>query len=267
MAYRKLEIFKEELDWIKDPNLKQFAQKAVSILPDYFFEVAASSTGKYHSKTCLGSGGLVRHTKAALIIAHDLFRCDHIFKFTDCEKDCILIALMLHDGWKHGDNSSHFTTFDHPLVAAEHVAELLREEDENLKVKHECASIILGCIRAHMGKWNTSNRSSVVLPVPSNACECFVSLCDYMASRSYLLYEFENPYEPFNYKADVSETLMPQIEMLCDICQKAIADGKDRDILYSIIRKHNNGSTNPFKIPDEDSLRIIQEGVNAYAFG
>ena len=46
------------------------------MLPEYFFEVAASSTGKYHPVYALGVGGLVRHTIAAVEIANEMYRMD-----------------------------------------------------------------------------------------------------------------------------------------------------------------------------------------------
>ena len=44
----------------------------IELLPNYFFEVPASSTGKYHPEFALGDGGLIRHTKVAVRIAYEL---------------------------------------------------------------------------------------------------------------------------------------------------------------------------------------------------
>ena len=58
----------------------------IDSLPDYFFEVAAASTGKYHPKYAQGEGGLVRHTKAAVKIAYELLADPAIGnKYTDDE--------------------------------------------------------------------------------------------------------------------------------------------------------------------------------------
>ena len=59
----------EEIELIKDEELKKFAKYCMDKVPEYFFHVAASSTGKYHPAYTLGEGGLVRHVKAAVKIA------------------------------------------------------------------------------------------------------------------------------------------------------------------------------------------------------
>ena len=62
----KTEVFKKEINYVKDENLRSDLKILIELLPDYFFEVPASSTGKYHPDFALGDGGLVRHTKAAV---------------------------------------------------------------------------------------------------------------------------------------------------------------------------------------------------------
>ena len=41
----KIKCFKNELDYIKSDRLKKSAETLVSMLPDYFFVIPASSTG------------------------------------------------------------------------------------------------------------------------------------------------------------------------------------------------------------------------------
>ena len=50
-----------ELNYIKDENFRNNIEKILNSLPEYFWKVAASSTGKYHPEFSLGEGGLVRH--------------------------------------------------------------------------------------------------------------------------------------------------------------------------------------------------------------
>lgn len=66
------DCFDREITWIHDEKIRKFAQYCVDNLPDYFFTVPASSSGKYHPSYALADGGLVRHTDAAVIIAHEL---------------------------------------------------------------------------------------------------------------------------------------------------------------------------------------------------
>lgn len=64
----KSELFKNELKTITSDDIRDFAKVVLDDAPDYFFKVAASSTGKYHPAYALGDGGLMRHTKAVLRI-------------------------------------------------------------------------------------------------------------------------------------------------------------------------------------------------------
>ena len=84
----KSELFKDELNYLKNEDIKKSATELINILPEYFFHEAASSTGKYHPKYALGEGGLLRHTKAACYIAHELLNDPAIGeKYTSREKD------------------------------------------------------------------------------------------------------------------------------------------------------------------------------------
>lgn len=264
--YQKDKVFIDELKWIQSDNLREFAAAVVQKLPDYFFDVPASSTGKYHSKTACGPGGLVRHTKAALMIAEDLFRVDLLFPFSQEEKDCILIALMFHDGWKHGDvTRSKYTSFDHPLVAVKHIEEFYTDTDMP-SITETQKSLIVAGISSHMGQWNTNNRSSIVLPKPETEVQRFVHLCDYMASRRYLIYEFEHPYEPAKFTISENKVALQNgISALIDLCKQKIADGTDRELIYGIIAKFNNNVKNPTKIQTLDIVNKITSEVEALA--
>ena len=68
----KVAVFEKELKYIKKESFKNDTMYLIDSLPDYFFEVAAASTGKYHPKYAQGTGGLVRHTKSAVRIAYEL---------------------------------------------------------------------------------------------------------------------------------------------------------------------------------------------------
>src|SRR3712207_7076086 len=89
-----LNIFKSEIEAIKDISIKQFTIKALESLPEYFWEVPASSTGKYHPQYALGEGGLARHTKGAVKIALELFNNHTVQDFTSIQKDMIISALL-----------------------------------------------------------------------------------------------------------------------------------------------------------------------------
>jgi hypothetical protein len=179
----KADVFLKELVYIENDDIRNETTNLIRHLPDYFFEVAASSTGKYHPEYTLGKGGLVKHTQAAVKIAYDLLRLD-MFKGLSEDKDFIIAALILHDGWKHGVEYQQFAKAQHPIIAAERV----KDYSENKDIGARIANLII----THMGQWNTDWKTNEeILPKPENKAQFFVHLCDYLASRKYLEVNFE----------------------------------------------------------------------------
>lgn len=159
------------------------------MLPDYFFKVAASSTGKYHPSFALGDGGLVRHTKVAVRIAKELFDDESIgYMYTDDEKDLIIIGLIMHDGLKHGKSFEKYTKFDHPIL----MADFIKDNQEKLSLSPSDIQFLSDVISSHMGPWNTNSYSDVILPKPKNKYQRFVHMCDFLASRRFLDVNFND---------------------------------------------------------------------------
>ena len=181
----KIKYFEKEINYIKDINNRKDIEYLISLLPEYFFKIPASSTGKYHPKFAGTEHGLVKHTKVAVRIAHDLFEINEMF--TDKEKDLIIMALIMHDGLKKGMEEEEYTRFDHPLLSSK----LIMEHAKELKMDIDDVRLMCRMIESHMGKWNTNKYSKVVLPVPNDKYERFVHMCDYLASRSYLSVRFD----------------------------------------------------------------------------
>ena len=184
----KVEKFEKELSYIKDKTLKADICYLIDGLPDYFFEVTASSTGKYHPKYATGEGGLLRHTKAAVRIAYELLSDPLIGnKYTEEEKELMLMALMIHDGLKSGKEKSKYTKVEHPLLVAQYV----KENRKNLGMSDENVDFMCNVIASHMGAWNKDFDGNEVLPIPKNKYQNFVHMCDYLASRKVLLLNFD----------------------------------------------------------------------------
>ncbi len=181
----KIKYFNTEINYIKNEVYQEDIKFLINLLPDYFFQIPASSTGKYHPKFASTKNGLLKHTKAAVRIAHDLF--DTVNNFTDNDKDLIIMALIMHDGLKKGEVEEEYTRFDHPLL----VSKLIMENAKNLKMSTDDVRKMCQLIESHMGKWNTNKYSKVVLPTPKNELEKYVHRCDFLASRSYLNIKFE----------------------------------------------------------------------------
>ena len=180
----KQEVFENEIVLIKDEDIRDSLRILIDKIPDYFFTIPASSTGKYHPYYALGDGGLVRHTKVAVRMATELFG---IYKFPERTKDLIILSLIMHDSVKKGEVESKYTLFDHPLMAGE----FIKKYKDELKLSKEDIDFLVECIASHMGRFNTSEYSDVILPIPKTPEQKFVHMCDYLASRKTINIEFD----------------------------------------------------------------------------
>lgn len=162
--------FNKELSYIKNNEILVMTEQAINILPEYFFKIPASSSGKYHPLFSLGEEGLYRHTTFAVGVAVDLF---NIVEFNQDEKDCIISSLILHDGFKQGRVSGGHTDKLHPIICANELYKLWQNYDNDYK------DIIINAIASHMGQWDEKGK----LPKPVSKLDKFVHTCDYLASR------------------------------------------------------------------------------------
>ena len=187
MSY-KTDTFEKELSFIKNEKIKEFAIKAVELLPDYFFEIPASSSGKYHSKYALGHGGLSRHVKAAVRTGVELLNLK-MFKFTEDEKDLIITSLILHDGTKSGLPKQEFSVSTHPLIMTEYL-----KSSEELKdiISDRYFSLIVTGVNHHMGEFVFDYKTKKqVLEMPDTKFENFIFMCDYISSRKLFEVNFD----------------------------------------------------------------------------
>ena len=185
----KVEVFNKEYTYIKNKKYVDNLKIMVDLLPNYFFSVPASSTGKYHPEFSLGDGGLVRHTKFAVRIAHELYSDEAITgKFNDNEKDLMIFALILHDGLKSGLIKEEYTKVDHPIL----VSNYIKENKDKLTLTDNEIEFICNVIESHMGPWNKDYKGNEVLPKPVNKYQRFVHMCDFLASRKFLNTKFNN---------------------------------------------------------------------------
>ena len=187
------DCFKDELGLIDDLGLMHVIRNYLDeCVPPYFFIAPASSSGKYHPHYALGVGGLVRHTKVAVLIAEDLLSLEQYATLNECYHDEIISALIIHDTFKQGLKAEGgHTKFEHPVYSASAIQMFTDKFYPNLS---ERVKLVSSMVLSHMGQWNRSSRSNVVLPKPQTEAEKFVHLCDYLASRRYL--EVNIFYEP-----------------------------------------------------------------------
>ena len=183
----KIEYFNKEYEYIKNDKKKNDIRYLVSKLPDYFFEISASSTGKYHPDFASTSHGLVKHTKVAVRIAKELLDNPGLNNFTNDEKDIIIMALILHDGCKSGMVKEKYTRFDHPLI----ICDLINENRSKLSLNDDEVNLLTKIISSHMGIWNKDYNGNEVLPIPKDKYQRFVHLCDYLSSKKFIDIKFD----------------------------------------------------------------------------
>lgn len=189
------QYLKEVTLTFENDDLKELCKEVLKTIPDYFYNVAASSTGKYHPSYALGDGGLVRHTTALCKIMNSIFEVTPYFDSR--ERDLLRIAGIMHDSRKSGDQDAYarnkYTNFDHPIQAAEVIRSFKGKNWNDDEIE-----IIAVAIESHMGQWNTDRRSSVILPTPENKYQYMLHVCDYLASRKFLEVKFDTTIVPKN---------------------------------------------------------------------
>lgn len=200
----KIETFRSELALIRSPFIQQLVSLCLAKTPDYFFTVGASATSKHHPAYTLGSGGLVRHTKAAVKIYSELTQNglpywyqwqDHdiqtLMEQTEIDDVCIA-ALILHDTYKRGDGEGgEHSLHEHPILAAQQIIKTGFSIPGLSLDEGEIVHLIAGLVETHMGKWAFSHHSSTILPVPETWLARVVHLCDYLASRKCIEVQLE----------------------------------------------------------------------------
>ena len=165
----------DEVNTISDSNLQSFVKDAMRQIPDKFWEIAASSTGKHHPEQSNGEGGLVRHVLAGLYFVRELCIT---YDAIEGERDCCIAAMILHDVGKA-------IAEPHDIVWANSLRYLAKNVYDN-----ELVHTTIGAVRWHMGPWSTGStmcqfaeRGHKRFPQDFNLVEQVVHLADYAASR------------------------------------------------------------------------------------
>lgn len=171
-------FFETEINRIVSEDLRMFVKFFLeNYVPAYFWEIGASSSGKYHPKFSQGYGGLVRHTKAACLFLEDLLRMSSYAYMGEEKHDLCRVALILHDTAKYGlgaemDKSEYKY---HAIKASEQVAFAWHEYFYT-----EAPYLLTQAIRSHMGQWSEKEDR------PFTQVDRAVHMADYMSSRSYI---------------------------------------------------------------------------------
>lgn len=200
------EMFKRVilLELTHRPLLCKFAQELLDEVPSYFWNVPASSSGKYHPNHDLGDGGLARHSLMTyrwlkmLLEANDVDLTEYI--------PSMVVASLFHDVCKSGldvpSDGEIKTLHEHPLLSAKFILDKAEQFAKNNKDFIEMTSddedsfkqdiaYVVSCIETHMGKWVKSKYSDVILPKPKTSIQYIVHLADYCASRKCTEFDYE----------------------------------------------------------------------------
>ena len=181
-----LEYFDYPLDFVNQ-KIMELVNEYFEKIPEYFYTIPASSTGKYHPRFDLGEGGLLRHTQMVCEILKEFQRMDEYkgLNFFD-----MMVACVLHDTFKNGYVNNNRTVASHAAIAADefyntyiyHKYSKKDLEDTMGNVTYDYAEEldrrvmnICNMIRTHMGQWSAMK--------PQTASEKLVHLADYVVSR------------------------------------------------------------------------------------
>lgn len=174
----KSEIFANELNLIQNEDLRNFTKYYLdNYVPTYFWEIGASSSGKYHPTFAQGEGGLVRHTKAVVMFAQELLRMNTYAYMNDMYKDYAIVACICHDTCKYGiENEMNKEQFAHHGTLAGDMMSVCYSAFFN---GAEMPDLLYLAVVAHMGQWSQDAR-------PFTPIDRLVHMADYMASRAFI---------------------------------------------------------------------------------
>jgi len=176
----KLKIFEKHLKMIKSDVIRNFTEHCILRFPDYFWTLPASTSGKRHGG---GDETLIDHIQACLFLAENTLEQfkDH---WTQRQKDQLISALILHDGWRCDDADGkthtyteevviqrgyamdkidkHMTTKDHPEAGFKNLLKLQLEynniarENKKKELGAKDFAIIAKSVRCHYGPFTNT---------------------------------------------------------------------------------------------------------------
>lgn len=235
---------------------KDYLMDIGMLIPDYWFEMPASTTSKYHSKQqCVTPGGQVIHCLLFKSILDHLLRLKHFKeKFDTPEiRDCLRCAPLLHDAFKKGLNNSRYTVADHPLIAARFVM--------NTNVEHDIEPMwkkyIAGLCEAHSGEWNKNRSGQVIMKYPENDGEMLIHMCDILSSRNDILWDI--PQEVADLLTGIK--VEPKEEKSLDVATFTMPFGKYKSMTLAKIKAENPGYIDWMKenMKDKDFYPLLDK--------
>lgn len=174
----KHEFFEREIQLIQSEDYRDlvrwFFDNAVG---EWFWTSGASSSGKYHPQFTKGEGGLVKHTRAVVMVCDELLRMSSYAYMKAEYKDYAIIACLLHDTRKYGKNNEEDKDCykEHGKLAADAIREVWQ-----MFFDEPAPELLLMAVRSHMGQWVEDKEDR-----PFTNIDRLVHLSDYIASRPF----------------------------------------------------------------------------------
>lgn len=177
--------FDTELALFDCHQMLAFARHCLEEAPESWWTQPASSSGKYHPAFAVEEAGLIKHTKAAVLVFEDMI--EMVSGFGVADKDIMLLAILFHDTTKYVDGQDGYTNRDHPKTGARWLLDRLDEfacqDNEDTQELSNKVKLAAKCIATHMGRWYPTqyHKDSNI-----RALQKFVHMADYISSRKFM---------------------------------------------------------------------------------
>ena len=184
--------FQEVLEKMENKDIAKLVDNILSDIPQKFWEVPSSSTGKYHPPENNEDGGLIKHTLKLVQVAAELMR--FFEDKSEGEKssnkisvkgednpyllDHFIAAGILHDAYKYGlDWEKKYTTREHASDSAK-IVKIASRQERTPDIDPDDIEKICKLVECHMSRWSYPD------PAPAkNKAELLIQLADYIAAR------------------------------------------------------------------------------------
>lgn len=184
----KTDIFDNELKLIKNNKKREMLEYIIdNIIPESFFYIPASSSGKYHPVCSRGKGGLIIHTKRLIFLAVYLAKS---WELSEEEIDSLIIAGIVHDMCKEEKKYSK----NHPKQAFD----ILKNNEDKLMdyVSKKDIKLIENMVLYHMGHYTP--KEYYKKQEEYTLLENIIYFADYLSSRELVILpvdDFQVKYE------------------------------------------------------------------------
>lgn len=238
----KVKVFEEELKSIPHPAVQIWVENCLGLVPDYFFEIGASVTGKYHPYWTKGRQGLVKHTRAVVRVAESLVpsMAVNIETNNNVVRAVVIASAILHDSFKYGPSFDMRLHDLHPYMPRLMFKNVPHDMTDAM---HE---VIFRAIEAHMGSAASGDWS--LMPyvttntLKENKAANILHLADYIASRTFYIddrfiddHDEAEGYEPYEDKVIIGLLYGTLLDVVPD--ELVVKIVQDKNIQLSIINR------------------------------